>query len=44
MTHKTFSNSIEAYALRYDLKQQKVKSYWSVDVNGGYTVTYYSKL
>lgn len=45
MKHKTFqsdvfSSIIEAYAFRYDLKQQKVKSHWSVDKAGIYTVTY----
>lgn len=45
MNHKTlqsavFRSIIEAYAFRYDLKQQKIKSYWSVDMNGVYTVSY----
>lgn len=40
MKHKTFSNIIDAYAFRYDLKQQKVKSHWGVDKNGVYTVSY----
>lgn len=40
MNSETFISMIEAYAFRYDLKQQKVKSHCSVDVNGVYTVTY----
>lgn len=40
MNSETFSNIIDAYAFRYDLKQQKVKSHWSVDKAGVYTVSY----